>query len=570
MRSAFCASLVVACLLCFPGAFAGAGVAAESMPPDQIADLATGVRRLLEPWARPQTPGAAVAVTLDGKIVARVAVGAADLEHGIAIKPDSVFHAASVSKQFTAFAVLLLERDGKLSIDDPLARYLPDAAHLGPITLRQLMNHTAGVRELGTLLGAAGWQAEDLVTDRQALGMVLAQRQLNFSPGSAYQYNNSGYTLLAEVVRRVSGQSLRTFCDQRIFRPLGMTRSHFQDEITGVVPDRVQSYAPSGQGYVRQVLNFAYAGPTGLQTTVDDLSRWALNFETPVAGNHAVLTRMQEQGMPGNGRANFYALGQERHTYRGLDTWSHGGRDAGYRSFLLRIPGERFSVSVLSNAADFDTAKIAYAIADLYLAKRPAYQQPRAAAAAQATAEMLAAYTGNYELFPGMIFTLSTSENRLFFAPLGSNEKTELRALSASEFLLNPARDIAIEFPPYAGREVDGFKYRIGLHGNLSAKRIALAPFDPAQVALRDYTGRFYSRELHTEYDIRIDGKRLVALHPRRPQIPLTPYEPDTFSSEETSFQRLVFQRDESGRITGFLLSGVYADNIEFRRFASP
>lgn len=528
------------------------------------------LRDLLAEWDRPDSPGAAVAVMLAGELVARVTVGAADLEHAIPITADSVFHAASLSKQFTAFAILLLEQDGKLSIDDPLTSVLPETAHWGPITLRQLMNHTAGVRELSSLLGAAGWLPEDLVTDAQALKIVLSQQRLNFAPGSAYQYNNSGYTLLAEVVRRVSGQSLREFCDERIFRPLGMTRTHFQDDITDVVPNRTLSYAPTRKGYVRQVLNFAYAGPTGLQTTVQDLSRWAANFETPIVGNHELFTRMQAQGVLGNGSTNFYALGQERHAYRGLDTWSHGGRDAGYRSFLLRIPDERFSVAVLSNAADFDTAKIAYAAVDLFLKKRSAYQAPVNLAKTQPSPAMLARYAGDYELFPGLIFTLSASGNRLFFAPLGSAEKTELSALSANTFQLNLRNDISIEFAAQIKGQAPAFDYRIGQHGKLPAKRIALSPFAPDAMPLHEYTGRFYSRELHAEYELYLDGNVLTARHPRQATIVLQPYQTDTFSSPASFFQRLTFVRDHDGRVVGFQMSGVYAEDIEFQRIGGP
>src|SRR3546814_836593 len=169
------------------------------------------------------------------------------------------------SKQFTAFAILLLEKDGKWSIDDALSSYIPEAAALGPITLRQLMNHTSGLRDQWTLLGAAGWCSEDLVTDDQVLGLLLDQRGGNFPPGSAYQYTNSGYSLLAEVVRRASGQSLRVFCEDRIFRPLGMSHTHFQDKISDIVPDRALSYTPTGKGYARQVLSYADRKSTRLK-----------------------------------------------------------------------------------------------------------------------------------------------------------------------------------------------------------------------------------------------------------------------------------------------------------------
>ncbi len=537
--------------------------AAAADPPE------AAIARLLEPWSRPDGPGAAVVVTLDGEIVARVATGLADIEQAAPATPATAFHAASVSKQFTAFAILLLEQDGKLSIDAPLSTYLPEAAAYGAIPLRRLMNQTSGVRDDGILLAMAGWRDQDLFTDAQVLDVLLRQRAGNFPPGDRYQYTNGGYGLLAEVLRRVSGQSLADFCRDRIFVPLGMTRTRFQDDASIVVPGRAESYKRSGDGYVRDVLVNAIAGSTGLVTTAEDLSRWARNFETPVVGGPAVFRRMEEQGILNDGTLNFYALGQERHAYHGLDTWSHGGRDAGYRSFLLRIPGERFTVSVLSNASDFDTAKVAFAIADLYLSGRPSWRADPPPAQAAPTPEQLAAYAGTYELFPGLLFHIATDGRRLLFAT-GDGAPAELPALSATSFLLNPKTDLTLDFPETSGTAAPGLKYRIGLHGALDSPRVVLAPFAPDDVRLEDFAGRYYSAELETEYALRVENGRLVMRHPRLDPMPLRPYQPDLFAGADATFGRFAFQRDAGGRVTGFVLSGPVVEGVVFVRRADP
>ena len=527
---------------------------------------AAAIRALLSRWDHADTPGAIVAVTLGAAPVQTFVAGLADLEHSVPITPTTVFHAASLSKQFTAFAIVLLEQDGKLSLDDTLSTHLPEANALGAVTLRQLMNHTGGVRDQWTLLRAAGWRAEDLVTDPQVLHMLLNQRGGNFAPGTAYQYSNSGYSLLAEVVRRVSGQSLAEFCGARIFQPLGMTHTRFQDDIAAVVPGRALSYRPAAAGYVRAVLNYATVGPSGLQTTAEDLGRWALQLQSPTVGGEAAIRRMAEQGVLDDGTTNAYALGQERRAYNGLDTWSHGGRDAGYRSFLLRIPDQRFSVAVLSNAADFDTAAVAFAVADHYLSSRPGYTPARPEAAVMPTREQLESYAGNYELFPGLIFTVGTDGRRLLFGQLGSPQPGELQALSGTSFQLDPTAGIAIEFGATKGGKASAFDYRIGLHGSILAKRIALSPFASDNVTLADFVGRYYSPELATSYHLRVDGERLVAVHPRSRPIQLRAYQTDVFSGAEWYFQRVVFQRSESGRVTGFLLSGALAEDVAFTR----
>ena len=543
-----------------PGARAQAAPPPHSTPATEAA-----VRALLAPWDRPGMPGVAISITLDGRVVQHAEAGAADLEQGTPITPDSVFHVASVSKQFTAFAILLLEQDGKLSIDDPLSRHLPETAGWAPMTLRQLLNHTAGLRDFGTLMPAAGWRDEDLLTDDQVLRMVLRQRDGNFAPGSRYQYNNTGYALLGEVVRRVSGQSLRAFCDERIFQPLGMHDTRFGDEIDERVPRRVPSWRSAKGGYVRDVLSSTTTGSTGLLTTAADLSRWALNFETHAVGSAALFARMQEQGVLTDGTVNFYALGQERHAWNGLDTWSHGGRDAGYRAFLLRVPDERFSVAVLANANDIDTSIIAYGIAERYLSHRPAWRAP-APDTGRPSRRQLAAYAGDYELFPGFIFSLRSDGRRLLLSTPDGGEPAALPALSARRFLLSEKFHQSLEFPEDAHGPPDRLDYVIGLYGRIPAPRVTLAGFDPAGVHAREFAGRYRSDELDTEYELVARDGQLWVRHPRWPDARLQPYQRDQFRSSAWFLQRMAFQRDGDGRVTGFLLSGPVAENIVFAR----
>jgi len=560
MRRTFFLPLLAALALAWPGAHAQSTPAAPSSPAD-------AVRTLLAPWNRPGMPGAAVSITLDGRIVQQVQAGAADLEQGTPITPDSVFHIASVSKQFTAFAILLLEQDGRLSIDAPLARYLPEAARWPPMTLRQLLNHTAGLRDFGTLMRAAGWRDEDLLTDDQVLRMVLRQRAGNAAPGTAYQYNNTGYALLGEVVRRVSGKSLRAFCEERIFRPLGMHDTRIADDIAERVPGRVPSWQSSGDGYVRAVLGSATTGSTGVLSTAADLSRWALNFETHTVGNATLFARMQEQGRLADGTINFYALGQERHAWRGLDTWSHGGRDAGYRSFLLRIPGERFSVAVVANANDVDASEIAYGIAERYLSHRPAYRAPPRDSS-RPNRRQLASYAGDYELFPGYFFRLATDGQRLLLSTLDDARPTELPALSARRFLLSGKFNQVLEFADDGAGPPARLQFVIGQYGRIDAPRVTLAAFDPAGVRAEDFAGRYHSDELDTDYVLTAEDRQLRISHPRWPAATLHAYQRDRFRSSAWFLQKIAFRRDGSGRVTGFLLSGPVAQDIVFERVA--
>lgn len=557
------------------GALAGSGLPGSGLAGARSAAAQASPRaetrameRLLAPWASRARPGVAVTVTLDGRRVFSQGFGAADLEHAAPITPATVFHAASVSKQFTAYATLLLAEAGRLSLDDEVQRHLPEMA--GPartLTLRQLLHHTNGLRDQYSLVAAAGWRDDDAITDEQLRRIVFRQSGLNFPPGSRFQYTNSGYFLLAQIVSRVSGQSLAAFARERIFQPLGMTSTQFYDDNEQIVPGRAYSYRPDGSGFRKANLNYATVGPTSLLTTSEDLCRWAGAFEGPLARAGA-LAAMGERAVLNDGSVHFYAMGQEFHAYKGLETWSHGGRDAGYRAFLLRVPAQRFSVAVLSNTAAFDAAGIAYAAADIYLGAHPGFVAPPTAPPARPDAARLAGYAGAYEVFPGQILVLTTDGADLFAAWLDGVQTTRLKPLSPTGFLLDADANIGLEFDPAETGRAGGLKYRIGLNGALDAPRVDLRPFDQTATNLSDYVGRYHCPDLAADYELLLDGGRLIARHLRLADIALKPYQPDLFHSFQAFFGRAEFQRDAAGAVRRMVVSGAVAEGLVFERLA--
>jgi CubicO group peptidase (beta-lactamase class C family) len=298
--------------------------------------------------------------------------GMANLEHGVPIRPDTVFDIASVSKQFGAMAVALLEAEGRLSLDDDVRKHIPELPDFGRrITIRHLVHHTSGIRDWPGTLGIGGWNFQDVISFEQILRMAYHQRDLNFAPGDVYAYSNTGYNLLAEIVARVSGRSFRQFTGERIFRPLGMADTHFHDDHTEVVPRRAESYRPGPDGRPRHVVNSLTAlGSSSLFTTVNDVAKWIANFhgDAPAVGGPAVIARLHEQGVLNSGERIAYAFGQSVGQYRGARTVSHTGSWAGYRSVLTRFPEQGFAVAILANTADMNPAAIANQIADIYLA----------------------------------------------------------------------------------------------------------------------------------------------------------------------------------------------------------
>lgn len=525
------------------------------------------VKVLLSKWDNADEPGVAIAVSLDGKLEYSLGLGLANLEYEVPITLQTPFHSASLSKQFTAFSVLLLENEGLLSLDDDVRKHLPKLANFEhTITIRHLLHHTSGLRDAWTLAGAAGWRIDDPITDQHIKRLAYQQTGLNFVPGSKYEYNNLGYFLLAQIVEKVSEQTLSIFTQSRIFEPIGMTNTHFHDDNAKIVSGRAYSYYPESENFIKGNLNYGVVGPTGLFTTVEDLTKWAQNFESPLADTKGAVTAMKEQGILSSGTKLIYAMGQETRAYKGLTTWSHGGRDAGYRSFLLRIPSQKFSVSILSNTSQFDTAKVAYNIADIYLKDKPEYVEKVVSELQYPTEKQLKEFAGNYEVFPGLIFSITSDAEKLYFSNLGSPETMELKSLSSTEFILNPNRDISLIFVEENTGTVKSLKYKIGMHGELDAPRVELAPFDKNTLDLNEYTGRYYSKELNTEYMFAIVDGELVAQHTRLSDIPMTAYQDDVFSTPKWQFEKIAFIRDNNDHIIGCHVSGAVAERILFEK----
>ena len=336
-----------------------------------MACISEQVDQLFAAWDRPDSPGCALAVMLGGEIVYKRGYGMANLEYDIPITPTTIFHVASVSKQFTAFAVALLAAEGKVSLDDEVRRYVAELPDFGaPITIRHLIHHTSGLREQFSLLTMAGWRLGDVITTGDVLDLVARQRGLNFPPGTELLYCNTGYTLLGVIVERVAGQSLRAFCAERIFRPLGMHNTHIHDDHTMLVRNRAYPYAPvEGGGFMHGILfSLSTAGAGGVFTTVEDLALWDENFDRCAVGGKEVIAQMYGRGVLSSGEQIRYAFGLWIDDYRGLRVVQHDGEDAGFRCHMMRFPEQHFSVAVLGNLSTLNVVELAQGVGDIYLA----------------------------------------------------------------------------------------------------------------------------------------------------------------------------------------------------------
>jgi CubicO group peptidase (beta-lactamase class C family) len=488
------------------------GAGAASTPPLITSQEAQKIDALFAQWSKPDTPGCALGVVKDGATIYQHNYGLADVEHLVPITRSTVFHVASVSKQFTAFAIFLLAKEGRLSLDDDIRKYLPELHDFGtPITIRHFLHHTSGLRDQWELLTESSWREDDVTTQQDVLNMVWRQRQLNFAPGDQFLYSNTGYTLLGLIVERVSGMSLRQFTDERMFKPLGMEHTHFHEHYGDLVRNRAYSYDRQPDGsYSYVALSYSTVGPSSLFTTVGDLARWDENFYSGRIGGKDLLAQMQQKGRLNSGKDIDYASGLEIGQYRGLQTVYHNGGDAGYRAEILRFPEAHLSVISLCNASGH--TGLAYKVSDILLSSRMQPVSPKAEPT-EVTIDpaLLEAYVGDYQLPGFSILRISREGNQLTAQWRGVQGKDLFFPSSETKFF-SKASHIELTFDRPAGADkAKGVTLHRG--GDQYGKRISIVQPTPEQ--LRAYSGTYYSDELDTLYTVSVQAGKL---HVRLPK----------------------------------------------------
>lgn len=440
----------------------------------QDARLLARVDSVFAQFDHTRSPGCALGVIHDGEFVVKRGYGMANLEHGIALSPTSVFRIGSVSKQFTAAAMVLLQQEGKLSLDDSVRRYVPELPEYErTITIRHLLNHTSGMRDYLTLMALAGKRDDDWYSDNDVVRMLARQGELNFLPGDEFLYSNSGYFLLSQIVKRATGQSLREYAAAMIFAPLGMTHTHFHDDHREVVPNRASGYAPEDMGFRVSMTTLDMVGDGGVFTTVEDLALWDRNFYEPSVGGAAFWGEMLTRGVLSNGDTLRYALGLQQGEYRGLPTVSHSGGFVGFRAQVLRFPSERFTVICLCNVSVANPTLLARSVADVVLEDRLGPREEAASGGGQErealpprymlSADERAEYVGEYysdELDVAYRIRIVNDTLRLGVGATGERDlsATERDVLRAGFLTLGITR---------AGDDVSGFLVDAGRVKNL-------------------------------------------------------------------------------------------------------
>ncbi len=500
------------------------------------------------------------------------------METGCRITTATAFNIASVTKQFTAACIALLVEQGQISLDDDIRKYLPEMpAYEAPVRIRHLIHHISGVRDFALLSFLKGLPLDETYPEPVLLDLLARQKELNFRPGAARSYSNSGYFLLGVIIRRVTGMSVGEYAEKHLFRPLGMTHTAYHRDPERIGKNFAVGHVPDDAGKYRRTyvaLDTRDFGFGGLYTTVEDMYRWDQNFYQNKIGGENFNTLLLTRGTLNNGDILTYAFGLEIGEHGGLRTVSHQGGSLGYNAFIVRFPERKFSVICLANYA-LNTTKLSYEIADLYLGipkeKSAPAHAPVTCTVAEVDPAVYAGFEGRYGVDNGVILDVSTKDNRLYVQPPGA-PLLELCPKSPTEYFIKGA-PVQVSF----SRDENGRTSRLVWHQNghdIPAERLVGGPLSPAQ--LGEYEGEYYSEELQATYGAYVHEDRLCLKAPRVPDLfqrnfrdppgenALKHMAGDRFIR---SYGAIEFSRDPNGKIAGFALhAGEDLKNLRFSK----
>lgn len=529
------------------------------------AGTAAKVDALFAEYAKPGAPGVAVGVYRGGSVVYAKGYGLADLESGASITPQTQFHIASVSKQFAAYAIALLAREGKIDLDADVHRYLPYFPDFGhKITTRQLILHTSGLRDQWTLFEIGGRDMRDLLRQQQVVNMVRRQRALNFVPGTNSLYSNTGYTLLAEIVQSVTGKTLRQFTTERMFGPLGMNHTFFFDDVREVVPGRANSYEQQKDGtWKRSLLNYDTVGATSLFTSIEDFAHWAGNFGNPKVGDAALIQQVSRSGTLNDGTPIHYGFGLADLPEGGRTAISHSGSDADFRTQFIYYPEADFAVAVFANR-DAPVSVLAKAVADIYLpaVQAEAKQEPRMLA--KPASALVGKLVGTYVHPANKAITLERRNGQLFALYGSGTEGSAVKFRADGSLELNRYERVRPVFSKQGDvAALEGIP-RIDIPGD-RYDRVVRSGGTPRTLA--SYAGDYRSEELDVTYTFSVEDGGLVARSVWRVDpIKMTQITADHFDAEGYAPHAVTFERNAGGDISTVRMHGDRAYNIEFRK----
>lgn len=525
------------------------------------------IDQLMMPYDDDETPGVVIGVVQDGRLRVVRQYGMANLTHGIPFTPETISNIGSVTKQFTAMGLLLLQANGKLSLEDDIRKYIPELPDFGtPITLHNLLNHTGGYREIYNLLPMTGYQGEDGLSRDMAIQIVQRQPDLQAAPNTEFNYNNTGYILLATVIERVTDQSYPDYMKENVFTPLGMTHTRVKAYQGEVIPGSAQGYVSAEAGGYRSVRDLAASyGAGGIYTTVQDLARWMLNYRDKTLGGEDAIAAMTTNTILESGDSTGYGLGLGLTRHRGRTLWTHTGGDVAHRTYFGYYPELEGGVIVMSNNASFDL-RVGRQIAEAFFGDE---MEPEGAVAEETegpagtmSAERMQAIAGDWRIIgpSASLDIVYTVEDGELFAQATGQPKFQLATTSDStaEFQGVPA-SVTFHF------KLDGTVDSATHHQGPAVPMVRVEKTSLTTEDLRAYVGRYYSEELETALEIELEDSTLTVHHRRMEPMSLTHQGGEEFGAG-FPFGTIRFQRSGNGRVTGFSADNGRTKGVWFRR----
>jgi CubicO group peptidase (beta-lactamase class C family) len=519
---------------------------------------------------RTDSPGCALGVYESGNIRYARGYGLASLEHSVPLSPRSVLDVGSISKQFTAMAMLILEKDGKLSIDDPIRKIFPELpAYADGVTWRRALSQTSGLRDLWTLWGQTGRSFAGDTVD--ALNIIARSAETNYPPGERYLYTNSGWILAAQAVYRLTGKSLNQFAQERIFGPLGMRDTRFLEDRAAIIPDLAESYAPrekSGYRVTRNNYDGAIQGAGGVHSTIEDFARWINNYDAATVGGGDILAAMTtatklNDGSPATtapGQA--YAIGLVVGTVRGLRVVQHGGAWGGFRAQMLRFPDQRFAVATFCNLTTSGPDSLARKVAAIYIGDRMQPDTAAAWTAALAKEPRVEVPTASLREFTGVWRNIERGEVRrtrlkgdtlisdgftpTVYVPLGSGR---FRTVNGAEIRFEGEAAPPSEMVVRTGG------------GTVTFTRADTVALDSTRLA--EYAGNYRSNEVEATHTWKVEKGKLLVYAGYRRLGELEPSYKDGFTRGGSVIDVV---RDPKGKITGYTVESGRVRHLRFTR----
>jgi CubicO group peptidase (beta-lactamase class C family) len=530
-------------------------------------NLTPYVDSLFNQYFNNQTPGAAVAISLNGESVLSRQYGLANLEYNIPVTDTTKFHLTSGSKQFTAYAILKLEQKKMLSLEDEIKLYLPKLPDFGyPITIKQLLTHTSGIRQETQLEHITGYWKGQVMTQARALELIYSQTELNFEPGTKFNYSNSGYTLLAEIIKNITKEPFESWMKENVFLPIGMTNTSISDNYAKVITNRAESYDKNKDGFYRDSGGlWQFYGGTGVYSCSSDLIRWLTYLDNPPEKDKPVISRMEQQATLANGQSIVWGLGLiiNEGVKKQRKIW-HPGDSPGYHAWIGRYPDISLGMVILTNLDSFQPEYTADDIANKLISDVEQIDNYREKGDNLNFISNPDEITGWYKTDPmpfwyiSDLWRISESEKILYFHP-GNDAKIKLVKTSNSEYQLSDM-PLRLRFQRSNNKKKITLILR-GPDGDQHAQKISNHNFQFHVSSAIELVGKYYSPELKTEYEIFFEGTKIKVRHNspfvnrRWYEFELEPIKKDLFRSDRAFFTYVQFIRDSNKKVIGLKMT---------------